>query len=578
MWAIVADDVLDTILACLFPCLVLLHLSVAPYTKVEESFNLQATHDILTYGIPGANTTAFIKEHYDHLTFTGPVPRTFVGPVMLAGLSGLFEAFVTGINRQILVRAVLGLFNSFAILSYRNAVLRVFGRETANWYMILQASQFHIIFWASRTLPNFIAFGITVFALRSFLPRLSSAANTDATRIAALEESRAITLLTFLAVTLRSELAILLATHCLLLLLMRRLTIFDVLESGLFGSIGGLLVTIPLDTFMWQSRTPLWPEMNAFLFNVLQGHSVDWGVMPFRFYFTTALPKLLFNPLAWQVLLPMAVFLPALRISSLTVLLPNLTYVVLYSFQPHKEWRFIAYVVPPLTAIAARSAAWIWTRRARTLTYRVLSLALLVSVLGSFAASGVMVILSSQNYPGAVALNALHALADGSQPAIRVHMDAATCMSGVSRFLQMPAPSMEAIEAGERSLWLYDKTDTAETLLSPDFWVHFDYVLAETPEQVIGPWSIVRTVKGYAGMEVLRPGMVARPSSDYEELPLWPFGDGPWEPAMRKASRVWTVFEEAMRTHVTRGWWIAPRMEPRIRILKRTKGPGGSVA
>ena len=28
-----------------------LHVSLAPYTKVEESFNLHATHDLLMYGV-----------------------------------------------------------------------------------------------------------------------------------------------------------------------------------------------------------------------------------------------------------------------------------------------------------------------------------------------------------------------------------------------------------------------------------------------------------------------------------------------------------------------------------------------
>lgn len=67
--------------------MITVHLVAAPYTKVEESFNLQATHDILLYGISTSNVTASLKEDYDHFTFPGSVPRTFVGPVVLAGLS-----------------------------------------------------------------------------------------------------------------------------------------------------------------------------------------------------------------------------------------------------------------------------------------------------------------------------------------------------------------------------------------------------------------------------------------------------------------------------------------------------------
>ena len=35
----------------------------------------------------------WLREHYDHLTFTGSVPRTFVGPLSLAGVSWPFLRF-----------------------------------------------------------------------------------------------------------------------------------------------------------------------------------------------------------------------------------------------------------------------------------------------------------------------------------------------------------------------------------------------------------------------------------------------------------------------------------------------------
>lgn len=60
------------------------------------------------------------------------------------------------------VRAILGLFNAFCILSFRNGIAKAFGRTAANWYVVLQASQFHVMYYASRTLPNIYAFGLSM--------------------------------------------------------------------------------------------------------------------------------------------------------------------------------------------------------------------------------------------------------------------------------------------------------------------------------------------------------------------------------------------------------------------------------
>lgn len=74
----------------LFPPLIALHHIISPYTKVEESFNIQATHDILTHGVPTSNAAVRFRTNYDHMKFPGAVPRTFIGALALAALSKPF--------------------------------------------------------------------------------------------------------------------------------------------------------------------------------------------------------------------------------------------------------------------------------------------------------------------------------------------------------------------------------------------------------------------------------------------------------------------------------------------------------
>jgi alpha-1,6-mannosyltransferase len=84
---------LELLIYLLIPAFVLIHLIVSPYTKVEESFNIQAIHDILIHGIPSKNADQFFTANYDHVSFPGSVPRTFVGALLLSGLSRPWVVF-----------------------------------------------------------------------------------------------------------------------------------------------------------------------------------------------------------------------------------------------------------------------------------------------------------------------------------------------------------------------------------------------------------------------------------------------------------------------------------------------------
>jgi alpha-1,6-mannosyltransferase len=101
----------------LIPAAILLHLFLSPHTKVEESFNLQAVHDILVHGIPGSNAKQFFEANYDHVAFPGSVPRTFAGALVLSGLSRPFIGLVGGEGEglQVLGRTPIKSFYLFVI-------------------------------------------------------------------------------------------------------------------------------------------------------------------------------------------------------------------------------------------------------------------------------------------------------------------------------------------------------------------------------------------------------------------------------------------------------------------------------
>lgn len=409
------------------------------------------------------------------------------------------------------------------------------------------------------------AFGMTTLAMRFLLPDKVGRPNSQ-TQIT---YGLSLCLLTVAGVVFRAELAVLVATQTLYLLATKQINLFKTaIPAGLTGLALGCLTTITIDSLFWQ-RSNLWPELEAFIFNVVHGQSSAWGTDPWSFYFLNALPRLLLNPLTYLLALPVALRQPATRSPTLSLLIPSLSFIALYSFQPHKEWRFIIYTIPSLTAAASLGAAYLWTRRSRSFFARNASRLLILSTIASFCLSNLVLLpASAANYPGAQALNALHDYQDKTPKSesedISVYLGNLACQTGITRFQQ-------------HSTWTYDKTEDTNIKSTPDFWAQFDYVIVEASSDPefqdedevrlrdalpFSEWEVVEVIEGFAGITVVRPGVQAEGRAEKRLLSLVA-GD--------RAVDLFEALREKVRGLVLKGWWVELKMRPRVKVLRRVR-------
>ena len=350
------------------------HVALTPYAKVEESFNLQATHDVLVHG---SELSA-----YDHHVFPGVVPRTFVGAIALAGATAPFraalaafgvsdDAYGTRVPTQMAARLALAALVVASLGRFRRALGSALGPPVGVAFALLTATQFHLLFYASRTLPN-------VFAL--VLTTLGAADWFEGRR-----HRRAVFLLVLAAIVFRCDAVLLLApsastcsspapspspkpSH----------GARDVSSppspspSSSTPSCGARPTRPPDAAASWPSGRfwpgaagVLWPEGAVLWFNVAENKSSAWGVSPWHWYLlTSALPRALL--LAY----PLAFLGATVEPRSRPLARAAATFVGLYSFLPHKELRFIFPAVPLMNACAACAVHFVvqgrWSKSSRS--------------------------------------------------------------------------------------------------------------------------------------------------------------------------------------------------------------------
>ncbi|OAF70066.1 hypothetical protein A3Q56_02175 [Intoshia linei] len=410
-----------------------------PFNKVEESFQVQALHD---------NVYVDNLNDFDHFEFPGAVDRSFIPSYVNSRTLKLIIHVlnICGIPpSKILVlcigRLILSLLALISFVYYYASC----GKNSKKYFFIVLYTQFHILFYSTRFLSNYMALPFVTIGL--------AAAKNGKSKLF-------IWTVVFSAIILRCEVGLLFCIYAVTLLIQRKIK-FGNLVIQTFIALGFfIVVSFYIDSIYWNKSTI--PEINAFIFNIIKNENVKWGTMPFFWYFNTAMPKMMGAYIfifVYQCLTHKRQFL--------YTMLPSLVYIFIYSFVAHKENRFIVYALIPATEIISQGMDSICKKHIMGNIFVKLSIVINVAlcIIGCFR--------GYYNYPGATAMLKLteyHKVHDTIHKT--VHVDTFCLQNGVSRFITLKGLTVHKKEIQNYDNWSLEKDDINYLIMEVETSLH----------------------------------------------------------------------------------------------------------
>lgn len=461
------------------------HMYRAPYTKVEESFQVQAVHDILYLGVRPATLGG---TEYDHMEFPGVVPRTFVGALVISVLSLPFKFLLVacGLASQkiVLLMVARGVLAALVCVG-----LWFFGKQfnapcVGYIFGLVCSLQFHLPFYMSRMLPNTCALVLTSAGFGYWMKVL------NAEQCKAKDVRATIVILTCAAIVFRCDAIILVGLIGIHMVVTKRVTLIDGLWIGALACGASLVLTVLIDSYFW--RRWLWPEGEVLYFNTVLNKSKEWGVSPMHWYFTSALPRML------HIAYPMA-FVGALVDSrARSMMIIALGFVLLYSKLEHKEVRFLFPTIPLWNMSAALGIhTLIFISKRRSVVTKGLVLCCIIGLLLGSAMTLASSAASYANYPGGTGLVEAIRIAQGTGNAT-IHIDTLAATTGVSRFLQEEKDLLQQKQGDDGTRIRYSKEEGIQL----EEYQHRSFTHLVNEHRHVPGYTLVKEIQGFDRIDI----------------------------------------------------------------------------